>query len=97
MLFRSVQKLLREQGAPGLARSARERDPAPAPGESEAGAPVLDIGAELAGGGAEHFAVDPKPARVEPRPAAAPDLTSLRSILAGLREAERILAQARAS
>src|ERR1700723_1402779 len=45
--IKGVQKLLREQGAPGLARSAKEtRDPAPAPGPLEPGTPVPDISAE---------------------------------------------------
>ena len=94
--IKGVQKLLREQGAPGLARSAKEtRDPSPPPDALKEAAPALDIGAEIAWAGAERVVVDPKPARIEPRPAT-PDLTSLRTILAGLREAERILAQARA-
>jgi DNA-binding transcriptional MerR regulator len=89
--IRGVQKLLREQGASGLvgsaARAARASgtapglEPAPPRGE-EARAEAEDLGAK------------PEPSRALATPAA--DLATLRAIQTDLREAERILVQARA-
>ncbi len=93
--IKGVQKLLREQGAPGLARSATR----PAPELASERAPSR---AEKAGEGAEDSRprvgpdVAPAPPALEPRPAPAASVAALRAIQADLREAERILAQARA-
>jgi len=76
--IKGVQKLLREQGASGLVRSA-------ARGAREGRAPQ----AEEAGEG-------PSPADGGDRGRAAEEVAALRAILTDLREAERILAQARA-
>ncbi len=92
--IKGVQKLLREQGAAGLVRSAaREAS------ESATAAPPRT---DKARAGAEE-----SPARVEATeapltpsldrgPAPAADVAALRAIQADLREAERILAKARA-
>ena len=99
--IKGVQKLLREQGAPGLTRSAR--------GAPDAAQAALDIDgappsarfpqadAEIVRARIDPPLVAPEVSKSELRPAAAPDLARLRAILAGLREAERILAQARVS
>jgi DNA-binding transcriptional MerR regulator len=88
--IRGVQKLLREQGASGLIRSAAraagegaaETSPEPAPPRGG----LARAGAEVAAG---------RPAATRPLAADA-ELAALRAIQADLREAERILAQARA-
>jgi len=98
--IKGVQKLLREQGAQGLVRGARD---------SRAAAGALDDGQA-------HVANDPEPGgqfaeeavapvvvsnlRPQETPPTAPsalaqDVGQLRSILADLREAERILSQSR--
>jgi len=76
--IKGVQKLLREQGVPGLARSvARQRtEPARADPPREG--------------------VDDAPSAPSPDRLSTADLAALRAILADLREAERVLAQARA-
>ncbi|MGD1016808.1 MAG: MerR family transcriptional regulator [Roseiarcus sp.] len=89
--IRGVQKLLREQGASGLVRSAAraagegaaETSPEPAPPRGG----LARAGAEVAAAG-----------RLAPTRPLAPDaeLAALRAIQADLLEAERILAQARA-
>jgi DNA-binding transcriptional MerR regulator len=85
--IKGVQKLLREQGVPGLARSvARERiEPARAdpPREGAEDAPTRAQAAEA-------------PSAPSLDRLSTADLAALRAILADLREAERVLAQARA-
>jgi DNA-binding transcriptional MerR regulator len=86
--IKGVQKLLREQGAAAVAKSASR-----AGGEARApvrAAPPAE--ATPAEGPGPEAADDPA---APPRPAPAP-LAALRAIQADLREAERILAQARA-
>jgi len=86
--IKGVQKLLREQGAAAVAKSAsRAGGQARAPVRA---APPAE--ATPAEGPASEAVDDPA---APPRPAAAP-LGALRAIRADLREAERILAQARA-
>ncbi|HEY1941542.1 MAG TPA: MerR family transcriptional regulator [Roseiarcus sp.] len=92
--IKGVQKLVREQGALGLARSARESSGSISTRE-DGGAGVAtppDAAADLESPEVPRFGGR------EPAPEAAPvaDVTQLRAILADLREAERILAQSRA-
>jgi DNA-binding transcriptional MerR regulator len=96
--IKGVQKLLREQGAGGLVKgAAREAPAAPPDGRVEAASPAPigpDADAEVPGKG-----VEPRLAPAPTASARAPasfDLTALRAIHAELREAERVLAQARA-
>lgn len=98
--IKGVQKLLREQGVPGLARSAARGSPAPA----------IAIDAERTAPRTETTHAGPEDLRARLEPADAPsapvldarsaapvaDLATLRAIQADLREAERILSQARA-
>jgi DNA-binding transcriptional MerR regulator len=89
--IKGVQKLLREQGVPGLLRSARG---ASAPQPPRADPPSRGPG----DGRAVVAAADeaPSPPAVGAGAAPAADLAALRAIQADLREAERILARARA-
>jgi DNA-binding transcriptional MerR regulator len=93
--IKGVQKLLREQGAPGLVRNAAREASEPA-----TAAPALRTGKARAAD--EELRAKPEagetPATptLDPRPAPVADLPALRAIQADLREAERILAQARA-
>jgi DNA-binding transcriptional MerR regulator len=89
--IRGVQKLLREQGGSGLVRSAARgaRESAAAAGAERAPPRGDDLRAEAEDSGAR-----PDPTDALSTPAA--DLAALRAIQADLREAERILAQARA-
>jgi DNA-binding transcriptional MerR regulator len=97
--IKGVQKLVREQGALGLARSARESFGSISTREDGEAGVVTPPDA-----GPPHAAADGEPAAVphfgtgEPASEAAPglDVAQLRAILADLREAERILAQSRA-
>ena len=94
--IKGVQKLLREQGVPGLARSAA-RERARAGDAARAAAPTEP--ARRARGIARRGSSRPTRLRRRPsmpRPAPAADVAALRAIQADLREAERILAQARA-
>ncbi|MGD1035695.1 MAG: MerR family transcriptional regulator [Roseiarcus sp.] len=84
--IKGVQKLLREQGAAGLVRSAARGGPQ---------ADKTRPGAEDWRAGVEATDALSTPA-LDPRAAPAADLAALRAIQADLREAERILAQARA-
>jgi DNA-binding transcriptional MerR regulator len=99
--IKGVQKLLREQGAPGLARSAGQARDAAAtpPGDRGGDSSVRSPDAEIPRARIEPSIGAPevsRPEKPETRSAPAPDLASLRAILADMREAERILAQARA-
>ncbi|MGO4872207.1 MAG: MerR family transcriptional regulator [Roseiarcus sp.] len=88
--IKGVQKLLREQGVPGLVRSAARGPSEPPPPRSD------EPRASLEGSRESVAASDEPPApAVGPRPARGTDLAALRAIQADLREAERILAQAR--
>jgi DNA-binding transcriptional MerR regulator len=89
--IRGVQKLLREQGASGLVRSAAR---GAGEGAAEAAPEPAPPRGGLARAGAEDAAGRLAPTRALAAPAA--DLAALRAIQADLREAERILAQARA-
>ena len=88
--IKGVQKLLREQGVPGLARTALETaGPSAAPPRTT---PPQAVGGRRDEAAAPNVEPLPGPAAA---PRAAPDLTALRAIAANLREAERILVQAR--
>jgi DNA-binding transcriptional MerR regulator len=95
--IKGVQKLLREQGAAGLARSAREaRDAASEPGEANGGAPPSgepEPGPHFVRTTIEPVVAGSIPAGQPPAPTLG--MAELRAILVDLREAERILAQAR--
>ena len=108
--IRGVQKLFRQQGAQALVQGMLEQRPPPPPDQAAAPdaadrAPVLepfDVAEEAAGDDMES-ASEPlagEPETAPPVPAApalsAQDLDALRATLAGIREAQRILAQARA-
>ncbi len=90
--IKGVQKLLREQGAAGVVRGSREAAPAISEG---ADSPPPDAASEVVRGKSEPT-VGLQTRAAEPRPASGVDLAALRAILADLREAERVLAQARA-
>ncbi len=97
--IKGVQKLVREQGALGLARSARESFGSIST-RADGGAEVVsppDAGPPRGAADVERAAV-PHFGAGEPAPKTAPgfDVAQLRTILADLREAERILAQSRA-
>jgi DNA-binding transcriptional MerR regulator len=85
--IKGVQKLLKEQGPQGLSRSAASAEPAappppppPAPPPSRGEPPARRV----------------DPAAAPPRPSLSPDdFAALRALLVELREAERILDQAR--
>jgi DNA-binding transcriptional MerR regulator len=100
--IKGVQKLFREQGAQALvhnmASAPRQLDPVPTPAPADARErfdPALEAASEANG---EDFEPDSERAPLPPaRPAiSAEDLDALRTVLAGIRQAERILAQARA-
>ncbi len=97
--IKGVQKLLREQGVPALARSAARGSPGTATTADAERAPPRS---DKAAAGLEDSRARLEPADASPAPvldarlAPAADLASLRAIQADLREAERILAQARA-
>jgi len=94
--IKGVQKLLREQGVPGLARSAARQAPdQAAPERAPPGVEKAREGAEDSRARVEPADAPSTPA-LDARPAPAADLAALRAIQADLREAERILAQARA-
>ncbi len=89
--IKGVQKLLREQGVPALARSAARGSPEPAPPRTD------KAHADSAESSARVEPADAPSAPVlDARPAPAAHVAALRAIQADLREAERILAQARA-
>ncbi len=102
--IKGVQKLLREQGAPGLVRGAKDSRAAAAAID---GGPVHVAGVPEVGGEFVEETVEPavvsnqqpgmRPQEAPAAPSIAPshDLAQLRSILADLREAERILSQSR--
>jgi DNA-binding transcriptional MerR regulator len=97
--IKGVQKLLREQGVPGVARSAARGSPEPAIAtEAERAPPRTEktlTGPEDLRATGEPVDAPLAPA-LDSRPAPAADLAALRAIQADLREAERILARARA-
>jgi DNA-binding transcriptional MerR regulator len=94
--IKGVQKLLREQGVPGLVRSAGGGASEPAPSRVDAArvgdAPRAD--ADL-GATTDLGELPSEAPAIGRRPAPALDLATLRAIQAELREAERILAAAR--
>ena len=90
--IRGVQKLLREQGVPGLVRSAARALSEPQPPRSEGPRAAPEGSRQSVAAGEE-----PAPPGAAARPARPADLAALRAIQADLREAERILAQARRS
>jgi DNA-binding transcriptional MerR regulator len=92
--IKGVQKLLKEQGVPGLIRStATALGPAAKPPRAPT-APRERSGPPLR---AETVAAPPTPAPT-PRPAlGSGELAALRALLEDLREAERILARARSA
>ena len=93
--IKGVQKLLKEQGVPGLIRStATALGPAAKPPRAPTTAPRERSEPPLR---AETVAAPPAPAPT-PRPAlGSGELAALRALLEDLREAERILARARSA
>jgi DNA-binding transcriptional MerR regulator len=92
--IKGVQKLLREQGVPGLSRSAARQ--APELAAPDRAPPRAEIAREEAEDTGARVEPGDAPSAAGPRPAPVADLAGLRAIQADLREAERILAQARA-
>ena len=98
--IKGVQKMLREQGAGSLARSEAPEiaEPAPVAAAPMRIEPVLRRAEPAAANDAPPLITAPKVA--EPAPAAlalrADEIAELRAILTDLREAQRILTQARA-
>ena len=92
--IKGVQKLLKEQGAPGLVRSTAT---APGPAAKPPRAPTAPRERSEPPLRAETVAAPPTPAPT-PRPAlGSGELAALRALLEDLREAERILARARSA